>query len=159
MPIMDRFPELTAVELSRLVTAASQVLVEQGIGDESIPPDLLDMAPRSIAGLIADELRPNDASTERVKDVVEDPASAQQLAIKVIGLVRSNEELTALIEQRYDELERKMFAPELMLLIGALVVLAMRVKRVRIGQSEVTFYPASDEVKAFVVELAAGIAK
>jgi hypothetical protein len=85
-----------------------------------------------------------------VQRVVSDPDSGREVALHVVGLVRKQPALGALVEQRYAEAEQKMFVPELMLLTAALVVLAIRIKRVKVGDTEVSFYPAGDEVKTLV---------
>jgi hypothetical protein len=155
--VLERYPDLTADELSRLVMAASQVLMELGEAERPVPADLLEMAPRAAARMIAGDLPVADASPGRIERLVEDPDSSRAMALKVLGLVRGFPELRALIEQRYDELERKMFVPELMLLTAALVVLAMRIKRLKVGHTEITFYPAGDEVKSFISGMTKGI--
>jgi hypothetical protein len=157
--ILERYPEYHPIELDRLIRVTSEVLLEYGETETPLPDDLLEMAPAGVARLVAADLGFADSGSDpaAVHRVVTDEVAARAMALHVIGLVRQSPELSALVEQRYDRAEQTMFVPELMMLSAALVILAMRVKRMKIGRAEVSFYAAGDEVKAFVGGLVKGV--
>jgi hypothetical protein len=74
------------------------------------------------------------------------------VVLRVLEEVRQYPELADEIDQRYAARQQKMAAPELILLSGALVVLAMRIKEINISRKgkRITFYPSGDAVKSFV---------
>ena len=153
MSVLDRYPNLEEQELTNLVTAASQVLMEFGEADQALPIDLLDMPPGSAVEIISSDLPVREEGLDQLRNMVAEPEQARLLSIEVLRVICESDLLRQAVEERYEQLEQKMFTPELFLLAGALVVLAIRIKRIKLGESEVSFYPAGDEVKAFLTSL------
>jgi hypothetical protein len=153
--LISRYPDLTPGELRTLVTATSQVLLELGESDDPVPADLLEMSSGAVARMITTDLD-TGVDADYVLRAVRDDASARAVMDRLVEFIRQYPELGAVIDEECQELAQKMFVPEL--LTGALVILALRIKRVKIGDIDIRFYRAGEEVKAFVSGLVKGIA-
>jgi hypothetical protein len=155
--VWERYPDLEAREFSELVAVTAQVLSEAD--DEG--DDVLERSTRSAARDITPSLQASEPTLEpwQVQAVFEDEALAVQSCRRVLDEVRAQPELAARVAAAYEERRQKMTGIELVLLAGALVVLAIRVKRIRWGDKQVDFEPSGEAVSTFVAGLAKGVSE
>jgi hypothetical protein len=157
MTIWDKFPEFSTNELRTLVAITARVLSESEDA-AAISSDVMDIPPRAAASDLLPELQRADPTltASQIQRALEDEDASTQIALEILGAVRLNAALADRIAQEYAVTETKLAVPELLLLTGALVILAIKVKKIKWGQQqgEVTFFEATEPVKAFIVGLA-----
>jgi hypothetical protein len=156
LSIWGRYPDLSESELRALVAAAAQVLVESEDAKMEDSDDFLEISPkqagRQIASLLLAE---NDSITgEQIQDLLEDEVISRQLSLAVLDEIRKHPALAEAVEARFEEATNKMGTPELFLLTGALVILAIRIKEIRWSRKgkTVSFYESGEAVKNFVTQ-------
>jgi hypothetical protein len=152
--IWDKYPNFTDTELRILSTVTAQVLMDSTEATAELEPDLLGISSKAAAGEVAallGDIAPS-ASREEVQQVLEDEQQSRQLCLQVLGEVRQYPELADRIAAAYRERAQKMAITETLLLAGALVILAIRLKEIHwTGQEKkITFYESGEAVKQFV---------
>jgi hypothetical protein len=147
--IWDKHPNYTADELRTLVAVAAQVLCDSEEAAGAVPPDLLDLPPAATARALSAEL--DDATPQAVRAMLDDEDRAQKAALLVLDQLRAQPDLAARIAQAYEARTGKM-AVETILLAGALVILAIKLKSFSFTRDGVkaTFTESREAVKAFV---------
>ncbi len=153
--IWDRYPDLSPSELRNLVAATAQVLA--GSADASqLPADPIEMSVGQAARELTtsvEGLSPGRRSA--VQELLEDDDTAVELCQAVLVEVRRHPELATEVAEAYEERTRKMAGAEVLLLTGALLVLAIRIKEIKVGKgnTKITFSESSEAVKAFLAGL------
>lgn len=154
MSVWNDYPDLSSADLRTLVAVTAQILLESDAGGADLPDDLLQQSPASSARVIQPLLADAGVNVprEQVQGMLEDEELATRVCREVLDHVRAHPELAARVAQEFEARKQKMTGVELVLLAGALVVLAMRIKRIKWGRSEKTidFEPSGDAVKTFV---------
>jgi hypothetical protein len=154
MPILsttEDLSKLTDIQLTELVRAAAEVLLD-GAPDD-VDPETLTMSPREAAQQVTPYLESDDSlATGKLQNLLEDTQSARQINIKILEELRASPELSQRIDERYDR-GRQNLMTETVLLTGALVVLAVRLKEIAWHGGKITFFKSSSEVKAFLTKL------
>jgi len=157
--IWDRYPDLSPSELRNLVAATAQVLA--GSADRSeLPADPIEISTGEAARELTASIDMLSADERGVvQELLEDDDTAIELCHVVLGEVRRHPELASAVAQTYEERSRKMTGAELLLLAGALVVLATRIKEIRAGKggTKITFSESGEVVKAFLAGLVASL--
>ena len=155
MSVWNTYPNLNAADLRTLVAVTAQALLEADAGASGLPPDLLRQSPASTAREIEPLLAQAGFSppVEQIREALEDEGLAERISLGVLDQVRAIPELADRVARDFEARKQKMVGVELVLLAGALVVLAMRIKRVRWGGAAFDFEPSGDAVKAFVSNL------
>lgn len=154
MSVWDKYPNLPPAEFRTLVAVAAQVLLEGNSGGD-VSQELLQQSTRASARDLEPLLTQVDASITKqdVQALLEDEEGASRACRAVLDQVRGYPELAQRVAEEYEARQQKMTGVEVVLLAGALVVLAMRIKHVRIGSFVLDFDPANDAVKTFVAGL------
>jgi hypothetical protein len=153
MTIWDQYPNLSDGELRTLVAVTARVLMEADEARANHPPDLLSISPlsaaRELAALLPDQ--PVD-QVQTVRNVLEDEDLAKEVALAVLDEVRKNPELAGMVAEAYDERTQKMVVPELLLLTGALVILAIKLESIEWSKKgiRINFGKASEAIKTFL---------
>jgi hypothetical protein len=157
--IWDRYPDLAPGELRTLVAVTAQVLADSA-DRAQLPADPIEIstgeAARELTGsagvLAADE-------RDAVQELLEDDETAVELCRAVLDEVRQHPDLADAVAEAYQDRERKMTGVEVLLLVGALVVLATRIKKIKLqkGHTEITFSESGEAVKAFLAGLVSSI--
>ena len=157
--IWDRYSDLSPDELRPLVTAAAQTLADAEDDEHQATGDVLQESPRSLAQHLTPILQARDPSltTSQIQMVLEDDDLATEVSRYVLDEIRMVPELAERVAEVYEERRQKMVGLELILLAGALVVLAMRIKRLRVGRTVIDFEPAGNAVSTFVGGLAKSV--
>ena len=160
MSIWDKYPNYTEAELRDLVAVTAQVLLETEEARTEFPPDLLRLPPGAASRQLLPVLQDAEPTVERdqIQHVLQDEQLSSTVSLQVLGEIRNYPELAARIADAYEERENRLAIAESLLLTGALVVLATRIRKIRWtkDEKEVTFYPAGDAVKQFLVDLITG---
>jgi hypothetical protein len=153
--VWERYPDLEPREFRELVAVTAQILSDAREGEE----DILERSTRAAARDLTPTLQESEPALERwqVQVVLEDEELAAQACRRVLDEVRAQPELAERVAAAYEERRQKMTGIELVLLAGALVVLAIRIKRVRWGDKQVDFEPSGEAVSTFVAGLAKGV--
>jgi hypothetical protein len=149
--VWTRLDTLTDDELATLVAAARSVLVEQGGADEE--DAALPAGPAGAA--IAAELAADgeDLSATGIAALLRDEAAARSLAEAVLREIGSQPELARLVAEAY-EARRQMLAIDAgLVLAGALLVLVLKLKRIKIGKLDISFYEARESTVAHLRSL------
>jgi hypothetical protein len=156
MSIWSRFDKLSPNELRILVAITAETLLESS-ADAGVSADILSLPPRAAASQAVSFLQEVEPAItkEQVQRLLEDEDKASELARVVLGEVQKQPALAEEIATRYDAASRKMAVPETVLLAGAILVLAMRIKNVQVTKKEVSvkFTAAGEAVKSFVTSL------
>jgi len=156
MTVWNDYPNVSDADLRALVAVTAQVLLESDAG-ASLPPDLLQQSTlataRSLQSQLSDDGLP--IAREQIQAILEDDELSTRVAREILDQVRSHPTLAAKVAEAFEARQRKMTGVELVLLTGALMVLAMRIKRIKWGgaEKEVEFEQSGDAVKAFVTNL------
>ena len=155
MSIWDTYPDLTPANFRTLVAVTAQVLLDSDTGAAEFPPDLLQQSTAENAREIVPLLMQTDQTVTRqnVQEMLEDEELAARACRTVLDQVRTYPQLAERIAQEYEARAQKLTGVEVVLLAGAVVILAMRIKR----WGPVEFEPANEVVKTFVAGLAKGI--
>jgi hypothetical protein len=157
--IWDRYPDLSPSELRTLVAVTAQVLADSA-DRAQLPADPIEISTGEAARELTGTTGVLDASERGVvQELLEDDESAVKLCHVVLAEVRQHRDLADAVAQAYQDRERKMTGAEVLLLVGALVVLATRIKKVKLakGHPEITFSESGEAVKAFLAALVASI--
>jgi hypothetical protein len=154
MSIWDKYPDFTADELRTLVAVTAQVLLESDAATGAVPQDLLDLPAGATARELAAALGADSAA---IRDLLDDDARARQAALSVLGEVRRHPALATRVADAYEARGRTM-AVETVLLAGALVILAIKLKEVSFTKEGVraSFTESQEAVKAFIRGLLPG---
>jgi len=157
MTVWKDYPNLSSGDLRTLVAVTAQVLFEHAESGADLPTNLLQQSPRTSASAIQSILERGGAvvTGEKVQRVLEDETLATRACQEILNQVRTYPALADRVAVEFEVRRKKMTGVELVLLTGALVILAMRIKRIELGKSggTVDFEPSGQAVKTFVVEL------
>lgn len=161
MSVWENYPNLSAADFRTLVAVTAQVLLDSDAGAAECSPDLLQRSTLSNARDLERLLKPVEPTVTReaVQTVLEDEELAIQACRSVLDQVRRHPELAERVAREYDKRKQKMTGVEVVLLAGALVVLATRIKSVRWGGAggSVDFEPANESVTTFLAGLVKGL--
>lgn len=155
MSIWNAYPNLSKTELRALVAATARVLLESENAADVDPELLQQSLPTS-----ARDLEPllvqvdSDITRQKVRNALENEDLAIRMCHAVLDQVRQFPELADRVALEYDARTQKMVVVETVLLAGALVILAIKVKSIKLGNVEIVFDKAGEEVKTFVAGLA-----
>jgi len=160
LSVWDRYPDLESREFRELVAVTAQTLVDTGLAAEPVSSEILESSNRAIARDLTPTLQKSNPHVTdwQVQAVLDDEDLATEACRRVLDEVRRRPDLAERVAAAYEERLQKMTGIEVVLLAGALVVLAIRIKRVRWGHHEVDFEPAGETVASFVAELVKRIA-
>ncbi|MCW3474595.1 hypothetical protein [Limobrevibacterium gyesilva] len=155
MSIWAKYPDYSDDELRTLVALAAQALVE---ADPDVAgEDLLHISPRAAAREILPLVQGQDRTidAQRIQQLLEDEELSSQLCVQLLGEIRAIPELADRVAAAYDMRERKMAVTETLLLAGALVILALKLKKISwgAGKGEVAFHPPGEVAKSFLLGL------
>jgi len=134
MSIWDKYPNYTEDELRTLTAATAETLVDLA-EDASMSQEVLQMSPKSASRalkLLIDGAAPG-VDQEQIQAALEDSDRSQQLALTVLDQIRRFPELADQVNDAYEARRREMAGPELLLLAGAVVILAIKLKAVKIS--------------------------
>lgn len=159
MSVWDTYPNLSPADFRTLVAVTTQVLIESDKDSAGSASDLLQQSTRASARALAPLVAETEASVtpQQIQVLLEDEDLATRACRSVLDRVRTYPELAQRIADEFEARKQKMTGVEVVLLAGALVVLAMRIKKIAIGSHVIEFYPSGDEVKTFVAGLAKGV--
>jgi hypothetical protein len=160
MSIWDKYPNYSPEELRTLTAVAAETMVDSA-RDTSVTADLLRLSPKSAATQLQpllQEVAPG-IQREQVQAALEDPEQSSKMALVVLGEIRRIPPLAERVAAAYDARSSEMCGPELLLLAGAVVILAIKVKSFSISKDGVqaSFYEARKAVTTFVGGLIRGI--
>ena len=159
MSIWERFPNLADGELRTLVAITAQVMLESEEARSNLPADFLDIstadASRELASLLPGT-QPSQAQV--IEDLLEDEESSAAISLAILKEVQKHPELAERVAKAYQERTHKMTGIETVLLAGALVVLAVKIKKLQWTKSGVviSFTKSADVVKSFLSGLIKG---
>lgn len=155
MSIWDKYPDYTGEELRILVKLTVETLASVDSGPAEIPKDVLQISSSRAVAKILPLLEAPSFTAQEVQKVIEDDDLSRQLCLRILGEVRRYPDLASHIADSYEAHQKKMAVPELMLLTGALVILAIKIKSISWGskKKEITFYESSEAVKKFLTSL------
>lgn len=149
--VWGRLDELTDDELSTLVAAAAHVVAD--LAGEPDAPQL----PVALAGAaLAGELREagTDADPDEVTALLQDGSRVRRLAVAALRPIAAEPDLAAEVAAAYRARREMMAVDAGMVLAGALLVLALKVKRIKIGKVDISFYEARasalEQLRAFL---------
>src|ERR1700726_1168465 len=131
MPLLSTNTDLqtlTDTQLRGLVHAAADILCDEG--DSQDDPSIRTLGNRAAAREVATTLGQADSQVvEALQTAFDATDTSRQISIKVLEELRHLPELARLIDARYESGHNRM-SPEALLLTGALVVLAIRVRSI-----------------------------
>jgi hypothetical protein len=151
MSVWQKYPDLTEPELHRLVAASVQVLLEHG--DSQLAASFV-RRPTALLARDACEALPAGEEAldpDEVYRVLQSWEASSQLARLVLEDVRARPQLAGLVADAYERAEREMDVSAALQAL-ALVVLALRVKNIKIKSNSITFYH-TPKLESLIVEL------
>ena len=154
-PVWERLDQLDDAELNDLVEAAVAVITEAA-GDPDAT-SLAELPARRLGAEITVELQSSGvvANTDDVGRLLRDERSARPLVLSMLRSLPAGR-LRDEVEAAYAA-KRKMMIVDAGLLTGAaLLLLVMKLKRIKIGSSEISFYEAKSETVDGVRQLLGG---
>ncbi|MFI7405963.1 hypothetical protein ACIBW9_36785 [Streptomyces sp. NPDC049541] len=159
--IWDRYPDLSPHELRDLVAATAQVLADFSDRSE-LPTDPIEMSTGEAARELTASIDVLSAGQRGVvQELLEDDETAVRLCQVVLDEVRRYRELADAVAKAYEERTRKMTGAEVLLLAGAVVVLATRIKEIKVGKgkegTKITFSESGEAIKKFLAGLVSGL--
>jgi hypothetical protein len=160
MSIWQKYPNLSSQELRTLVNVTAQVLLDSVDGTSISSADLLAKSTAALSRELAPLLKEVEPSITlaQVRALLEDEDLSRRVCRETLDLVREVPELADRIAQAYELREQKLLV-ETVLLAGALVILAIKVKEIRFGDGKKVFIfgSASEAVKAFAAGLVSSL--
>jgi hypothetical protein len=160
MSIWEKYPNLSPQELRTLVNVTAQVLLDSADGTSTSSADLLAKSTAALSRELAPLLQEVEPSITlaQVRELLEDEDLSSRVCRETLDRVRDVPGLADRIAQAYELREQKLLV-ETVLLSGALVILAIKVKKIRSedGKIVVTFGSAGEAVKAFVAGLVSSL--
>ena len=155
--IWEKYPNLSADEIRTLAACAAQVLLESETGAAQFPADFLGISERGAARQLAPLLQDTIANLDEanIRKFLADEGLTAQTCQKILDEVRQHPALAQRVADVYSQRAQKMAVPELMLLTGALVILAIKIKKVSWNAKggQVDFESSAGVVKNFVAGL------
>lgn len=153
MAVLDRCAELEPEELRRAIAAAAEILIEYGEGLRPVPFDLLDVPPFSAIHSLAADLAPTGIDLSSVHRLLEDPKTAQGLAIYVTQRLAEHPMLLNMVEQRLSDERSPASEHSLEHNCVTLVTLSLRVTRVQAGTHSCDLSGQNTDMKALIRKL------
>jgi hypothetical protein len=148
MNVWNKYPNYNEQELATLTKAACQVLMASG-GDEVAEIETLDLPPRVAAREVADILRESvhGITANAIQQLLENGTVSSDLALQILGVLREQSDLAELIAIEYEQATKRMAGVEV-LLAAALLVLACKIRKFKLGKEgvEITFAPLSKKI-------------
>jgi len=155
MDIWMKYPNYSRDDLRLLVRAAAAVLYDTAANKEQLDAGVLDMSRRVASKNLARDLQLSqiDRRTEQIEAFLTNERASESACLEALAEIRKYPELAKRVAEAYDGLKNRMTGIET-LLAGALLLLAIRVKKVTLpGGGEVDFYESADAVKNALVRL------
>jgi len=136
-----------------LTAVAAETLIDSA-ADVGVTSDVLRLSSKSAATQLQPLLEEQAPGIQRehVQAALDDPEQSQKIALAVLGEIRKIPPLAERVAVAYQARSSEMAGPELLLLAGAIVILAIKVKNFSFTKDGVkaTFYEAGESVKTFV---------
>ncbi|NGZ95322.1 MAG: hypothetical protein CV089_04175 [Nitrospira sp. WS110] len=165
MSVWERLEDLSDSELRSLTTLTVEVLLDSQDDRTTFPSDLISMSTRTAARQVLPSLQEIDPSLEMatIQKALEDDQISREVAVRILAEIGKLPTLANAISERYEAQQRKLAAPELLLLAGALLTLAVKLKEVKFvdepgpdgakKQVVVKFSEATQVLKGVIVDL------
>jgi hypothetical protein len=153
MTIWDQYPNLSEGELRTLVATTARVLMEADGVSAGVSPDLLNISTKSASRELAALLPSQPADqAQTIQNMLEDEDLSKEVSLAVLNEVRKNPQLAQMVAEAYEERTQKMVMPELLLLTGALVILAIKIDTIQWSKKgvRIKFSESSDAIKTFL---------
>ena len=154
MSVFDQLRDLSDHQLRNLVAVSVQVILSAENLPEEIPEDLFEISPRGAAIELSKffEGIEANASPEKLQKILHDQKLSSDLCIEVLKEIRRHPILAKKIEEAYNARENQLAEPTTLLLAGALVILAIRIKKIRWTDQnkEIEFDKSGKAVEGFV---------
>lgn len=140
--IWDRLDDLDDAELTMLVEAAASVIADHT--DEAGARTYLEMPPRPAGQILKSTLADAGVAVdeEAAAELVRDQKAARQLTVRVLRSLAQQPILAAEIEAAYRDRQRMLVIDAGLISAAALLLLVLKLKRVKIGGVDVSFYDA-----------------
>lgn len=141
-PIWEHLADSADADLRVLVAAAVTVLDEAC--DDPRVSTLVEAPPRRLGAELSEELASNGVPVdeETVARLLRDEALNRPVVVAVLQALGSDRELRAAIDDAYRAQKKMMFVDAGVLLAGALLMFVMKLKHIKVGKAEVSFYEA-----------------
>jgi hypothetical protein len=122
----------------------------------TLPPDFLDISTAAASRALTPLLPGVQAADAQViQQLLEDEDSSKAISLAILKEVQQHPDLAQRVAEAYDERTQKLTGAELVLLSGALVILAIKIKKIRWTKSggEIGFSKSGDVIKSFLAGL------
>jgi hypothetical protein len=157
MSIWDKYPNFSPDELRTLVALTAQAFLEADAAAGEVSPDLLELSPKAAAREIVPLLDglPPGVDQGKIQGMLESEDLSTELCLKLLDEVRQEPAFAERIAAAYDARTGKMAIAEGVLLAGALVILAIKLRKISWGKDkkEITFDAAGTTVATFIKQL------
>ena len=158
MSVWNTYPDLNPAEFRALVAVTAQILSEFAGGSADVSSEILQQSVRSSARALAPLLSEagSTITNDSARALLEDEERAMQACRAVLDQVQGYPPLAQRVAEEYARRQQKMTGVEVMLLAGALLVLALRIKHMEWGSFKIDFAPANKAVQNVVTGLIKG---
>lgn len=140
--IWDRLDDLDDAELAMLVEAATSVIAEHT--DEAGAKTYLEMPLRPASQVLKSTLADAGVAVdeEATAELVRNQKATRQLTVRVLRSLAQQPILAAEIETAYRDRQKMLVIDAGLISAAALLLLVLKLKRVKIGGVDVSFYDA-----------------
>jgi hypothetical protein len=154
--VWTRLESLSDTELRALVEASIEVLQQDGAA--SVEDDVLELPPGALRRELRSALIENgvEADEHAAEEVLQRTEMSRPVALALLGEIAREPALAQEIEAAYRARQGMMVVDPATLLAGALLVLALKLKRVKVGDVDVSFYPMKERALTAVRDILAG---
>lgn len=153
MSIWDKYPNYSPDELRVLTAVAAETLIDSA-ADPAVSADVLRLSSRSAATELQPLLAGEAPGIERaqIQTALDDPELSRKMALAVLDEIRQVPPLADQVAAAYQARSGEMAGPELLLLAGAVVILAIKLKDMSFTRDgvKVSFFQAGKSVETFV---------
>lgn len=149
--VWSRLDELSDDELATLTEAAEHVLADLAdAADEPETAMLAEMPVAHVGPALAETLREagTDADPDEVTALLRDAQRSRQLVIETLREIRTQQALAEEVAAAYRARREMMAVDPGLVLSGALLLFVLKLKRIKIGKVDVSFYELRDGVLA-----------
>lgn len=155
MDIWEQYPNYSNDDLRILVKSAAITLYDAAEENSELDPELFECGPNSIAMQLRECLLGQIGAGEldKIGRMLSDNARARELCLAVLDEVRQNRALAEKIAEAYARERNKMTGVEV-LLAGVLLLLAARIKRIRLpNHTEIDFIEVNKNVASLIAKV------
>lgn len=148
--VWSRLEELSDDEVATLVEAAEHVLADLADPDEPEAAMLAKMPVAHVGSALADTLQEagTDVDPDEVTALLRDAERSRRLVVQALREISAEPALAEQVAAAYRARREMMAVDASLLLAGSLLLLVLKLKRIKIGKVDISFYEVRESTLA-----------